>query len=203
MPAAFRRFGSEGDGAAGRIAASDPESWRDELWGQRFRRIVYTQDDIRRRVEAMGSAIAEAYSPQDDLLVLGLLKGSFIFMADLVRTIRVPLHVDFLAASSYGSEKTSSGDVRLLYDPGTSLAGRCVILVEDIVDSGTTMKRLIPLLTERNPKSLEVCALLHKRVVELDPEPRWVGFEAPDEFLVGYGLDYSENFRHLPFIASL
>lgn len=176
---------------------------RKQLGGQALRRIVYTEDDIRRRVEAMGREISEAYGPGDELLVLGLLKGSFIFLADLVRHIHVPLQVDFLVASSYGGGRVSSGDVRLLYDPEASLEGRAVVVVEDIVDSGTTINRLVPLLKAREPKSLEICALLHKRIVTLDLEPRWVGFDAPREFLVGYGLDYSENFRHLPYIASL
>jgi hypoxanthine phosphoribosyltransferase len=135
--------------------------------------------------------------------VLGLLKGSFIFLADLVRRIQHPLQVDFLVASSYANSRKTSGEVDLLYDPEASLEGRSVILVEDIVDSGTTMNRLVPLLEGRGPRSLEVCALLHKRVVALDREPRWVGFDAPSEFLVGYGLDYGEDFRHLPFIGSL
>ncbi len=107
-------------------------------------------------------------------------------------------------ASSYGSGTTSSGTVRLLYDPEANLAGRHVIIVEDIVDSGTTLNRLIPLLDARGPKSLEVCALLHKRIASnLVREARWVGFDAPPEFLIGYGLDHSEDFRNLPFIASL
>src|SRR5690606_17030770 len=138
------------------------------------------------------------------LLVLGLLKGSFIFLADLVRQIPRPLHVDFLVASSYGSGTVTSGEVRLLYDPEATIEGRHVILVEDIIDSGTTLNRLVPLLRERKPASLELCALLHKRVAEdLVLEPRWVGFDAPREFLVGYGLDHAEDYRHLHYIASL
>ena len=173
------------------------------LGGQEITRIVYTRDELQRRVEAMGEEISQAFGPDDDILVVGLLKGSFLFVADLVRAIRRPLHVDFLVASSYGTGKVSTGDVRLLYDPEADLEGRSVILVEDIVDSGTTLQRLLPELEKRNPSSLDVCTLLHKRLVELDPEPRWVGFDAPNEFLVGYGLDYAEDFRHLPYIASL
>ena len=176
---------------------------RGQLGGQELKRIVYDADAIRERVAVMGRQITQAYEPDEDLLVLGLLKGSFIFLADLVRHIHLPLHVDFLVASSYGSGKISTGEVQLLYDPDAALEDRAVVLVEDIVDSGTTLKRLLPLLRERGARSLEVCALLHKRLVTLDPEPRWVGFDAPREFLVGYGLDYSENFRHLPYIASI
>ena len=174
-----------------------------QLGGHTLKRVVYSKEEIGRRVQEMGRSISEAYTAEDDLLVLGLLKGSFIFLADLVREIQVPLHVDFLVASSYGSGTVSSGNVQLLYDPDASLEGRAVLLVEDIIDSGNTMNRLIPLLQSRGPSSLEICALLHKRIRKLDREARWVGFEPPQEFLVGYGLDYSENFRHLPYIGSL
>jgi hypoxanthine phosphoribosyltransferase len=174
-----------------------------QLGGRELRRVVYSEEQIATRVREMGRSISQAYGPEDDLLVLGLLKGSFIFLADLVREIQVPLHVDFLVASSYGTDTVSSGDVQLLYDPDASVEGRAVLLVEDIIDSGTTMNRLIPLLEERGPASLEICALLHKRLTRLVKEARWVGFDAPEEFLVGYGLDYSESFRHLPYIGSL
>lgn len=174
-----------------------------QLGGRKLRRVVYSKEQIAERVQEMGRSISETYTAEDELLVLGLLKGSFIFLADLVREIQVPLQVDFLVASSYGTGTVSSGKVELLYDPDASLEGRAVLLVEDIIDSGNTMNRLIPLLRERGPKSLEVCALLHKRLTTLDHEARWVGFEPPKEFLVGYGLDYSENFRHLPYIGSL
>jgi hypoxanthine phosphoribosyltransferase len=165
--------------------------------------VVFTEEQIRDRVAELGRAIAAAYGPDDDLLLLGLLKGSFVFMADLVRRIDRPLQVDFLIVSSYGAARTSSGEVRLLYDPQVTLADRSVVVVEDIVDSGTTMNRLLPMLEERGPRSLEVCALLHKPGAALDRAPRWVGFEAPGAFLVGYGLDSAEDLRQLPYIASL
>jgi hypoxanthine phosphoribosyltransferase len=166
--------------------------------------VVYDADRIARRVEEMGREIAAYYPEGEDLLVIGLLKGSFIFVSDLVREIPRPLQVDFLVASSYGSGTTSSGDVRLLYDPAADVRGKHVLLAEDIVDSGTTIARLVPLLREREPRSLELCAFLHKHLaLELPLEPRWVGFDAPNEFLVGYGLDHSEDFRNLPFVASL
>jgi hypoxanthine phosphoribosyltransferase len=172
--------------------------------GRELRRIVYTPEQIRERVREMGEEIAEHYPAGEDLLVLGLLKGSFIFVSDIVREVARPLQVDFLVASSYGSGTTSSGDVRLLYDPEAQLRDRHVLLVEDIVDSGTTINRLIPLLQKRGPRSLEMVALLHKHVApNLVLEPRWVGFDAPHEFLIGYGLDHSEDFRNLPFIGSL
>jgi hypoxanthine phosphoribosyltransferase len=172
--------------------------------GRKLSRIVYDEATIAARVDEMGQEIADAYPTGEPLLVLGLLKGSFIFLSDLVRQIPRPLHVDFIVASSYGNGTTSSGVVDLLYDPSTSLEGKHIILVEDIVDSGTTVSRLIPMLEERGPKSLEICTLLHKHIAaNLIREPRWVGFDAPNEFLIGYGLDHSEDFRNLPFIGSL
>lgn len=180
-----------------------PEAAAGQLGGRTVRRVVYSETEIATRVREMGEEITEAFDPHDQLLVVGLLKGSFIFLADLVRRIQRPLHVDFLVASSYGSGTVSSGDLQLLYNPQASLRDRSVVIVEDIIDSGHTLQRLIPLLREREPRSLEVCTLLHKRLVTLDPDARWVGFDAPSEFLVGYGLDHAEDFRHLPYIASL
>src|SRR3954451_6326618 len=172
--------------------------------GRQLSGIVYDEPTIAARVEEMGEEIADAYEPDEPLLVLGLLKGSFIFLSDLVRHIPRPLHVDFIVASSYGSGTTSSGQVSLLYDPSISLEGKHIILVEDIVDSGTTLSRLVPMLEERGPKSLEICTLLHKHIAaHLVREPKWVGFDAPHDFLIGYGLDHSEDFRNLPFIGSL
>jgi hypoxanthine phosphoribosyltransferase len=173
------------------------------LDGRTLHRVAYTPEQIAARTREMGAEITAAY-PDGDLLVLGLLKGSFIFLADLVRTIERPAQVDFLVASSYGSGTKSSGNVRLVYDPETDLAGKHILLVEDIVDSGRTLQRLVELLGTRRPRSLEICALLHKHIAEHLTYPvRYVGFDAPHEFLVGYGLDHAENFRHLPFIASL
>lgn len=171
--------------------------------GTALERVVYTREQIAERVAAMGRDIARAYPEGEELLVLGLLKGSFIFLADLVREIARPVRVDFLIASSYGSGTVSSGDVKLLYDAEAELRDRHVLIVEDIIDSGNTLKRLMPLLQAREPRSLELVTLLHKRIAELEQEARWVGFDAPREFLIGYGLDHSENFRNLPFIASL
>ncbi|HET7378648.1 MAG TPA: hypoxanthine phosphoribosyltransferase [Gaiellales bacterium] len=174
-----------------------------QLGGAKLARIVYDAETIAGRVAELGQAITAAY-PDGELLVLGLLKGSFIFLSDLVRRIDRPLQVDFLVAASYGAGTVSTGDVRLLYDPETSLTGRHILLVEDIVDTGKTLNRLVELLRERRPRSLEMCALLHKHVAEhLVLEPKFVGFDAPRAFLVGYGLDHAENFRHLPYIASL
>jgi hypoxanthine phosphoribosyltransferase len=180
------------------ISIADPR-----LSGRAVRRIVYSQQQIASRVREIGDEIAVAY-PDGELLVLGLLKGSFIFLSDLVREIRRPLQIDFLVAASYGDAMESSGTVRLVYDPETELRGKHILLVEDIVDTGRTLNRLMDLLQARKPRSLEICALLHKHAAaELRYPTRFVGFDAPNEFLVGYGLDHAENFRHLPYIASL
>jgi hypoxanthine phosphoribosyltransferase len=180
------------------ISSEDPR-----LLGRKVRRIVYQKEDIAERVREMGAEITAVY-PKGDLLVLGLLKGSFIFLSDLVREIVRPLQVDFLVASSYGDSTKSSGNVQMLYDPETELEGKDILLVEDIIDSGRTLSRLMDLLQARKPRSLEICALLHKHIAtELRYPARFIGFDAPNEFLVGYGLDHAENFRHIPYIASL
>ena len=180
------------------LAVADPR-----LSGRTVKRIAFDEQEIAARVAELGAEITAAY-PDGELLVLGLLKGSFIFLSDLVRKINRPIQVDFLVAASYGDAMVSSGSVRLLYDPETMLEGKHILLVEDIVDSGKTLNKLMALLEARHPSSLEICALLHKRIaVELQYETRFVGFDAPHEFLVGYGLDHAENFRHLPYIASL
>src|SRR6476659_446770 len=173
------------------------------LDGRPVKRIAFTGEGIAARVRELGSEITHSYA-DGELLVLGLLKGSFIFLSDLVREIERPLQVDFLVASSYGDATESSGNVRLLYDPETELEGKHILLVEDIVDTGRTLSRLMDLLQARKPRSVEICALLHKHIAtELRYPTRFIGFDAPNEFLVGYGLDHAENFRHIPYIASL
>ncbi len=171
--------------------------------GTEVTEVIFDAGAIAKRVAELGREIAEAY-PDGDLLLLGLLKGSFIFLGDLVRNIPRPHQVDFMVASSYGSGTTSSGNVRLLYDPETDIGNRHVLLVEDIVDSGNTLNNLIHLLQAREPRSLEIATLLHKRIAnKLDREPRFVGFDAPKKFLVGYGLDLAEDYRHLPHVVAL
>ena len=168
-----------------------------------LKRVVFDQETIAERVKELGEEITGAY-PEGDLLVLGLLKGSFIFLSDLVRRLDRPLQVDFIVASSYGEGTVSSGNVRLVFDPETELRGKHILLVEDIIDTGKTLNKLVALLKQRRPRSLEICALLHKHVAEhLELDAKFVGFDAPTLFLVGYGLDHAENFRHLPYIASL
>lgn len=159
---------------------------------------------IAARVEALAKEITANYNDADKLVVVGLLRGSFVFIADLVRELKVPVEVDFLEVSSYGDAMTSSREVRILKDLRGEINGLDVLLVEDIVDTGHTMHHVQALLKSREPRSLEVCALLDKpsrREVEVDV--RWIGFEIPDEFVVGYGIDYAQRNRNLPFIGKV
>jgi len=175
--------------------------------------VVYPAERIHQRVAELAREIERAQRDRrtgnesghgrDPLVVGGLMKGAFVFLADLVRALRVPVQVDFLGAASYGDGKTSSGSVDIEHGPRIDLAGREVLLVEDIVDSGTTVAALLPALRAQGARHVEVCTLLHKRLRPLAHEPRFVGFDAPNVFLVGYGMDYAEDFRQLPYIASL
>ena len=165
--------------------------------------ILVEADDLRERVKALGDEISRDYADRD-LLLVGVLKGAVFFLSDLMRHLDVPCEVDFMAVASYGSSTDSSGVVRILKDLDIPIEGREVLIVEDIVDSGLTLSYLLRTLRARNPRSLEVCALLTKperRKVEV--LPRYVGFEIPDKFAIGYGLDFSERYRNLPFVAAL
>ncbi|HKK93741.1 MAG TPA: hypoxanthine phosphoribosyltransferase [Longimicrobiales bacterium] len=166
-------------------------------------RIVFSADEIEARIAELGREITDAVPADLDLVLIGMLKGSLPFLADLARAIPRPVRVDFMVAASYHAGTVSSGEVTLKYEPDTPLEGRFVVIVEDIIDSGTTLTRLLPMFEARKPAQLEVCALLHKRLATLDPPVKWVGFDAPSEFLVGYGLDYAEQFRNLPYIGVL
>ena len=162
-------------------------------------------DKIHETVSRLGAAITACYRdcPQD-LVVVGLLKGAFIFMADLVRRIEVPLVVDFIGVSSYGDAAVSSGRIRLTLDLATDIAGRDVLLVEDIVDSGVTIEAVRRLLERRGPRSLKVCAFLSKPDCRrVDARVDFLGKEIENAFVVGYGLDYAGSFRHLPFVGKL
>lgn len=168
-------------------------------------RVVYAESQIASRVAGLGKEIGRHYPPGEEIFVIALLKGAFVFVSDLVRRIERPrVTVDFLMAALYGEGRDPGAEVRLLYDTEARMEGRHVLLVEDVVDSGKTLNRIGDLITSRSPASVEVCALLHKRsAAGLRYEPRWVGFEAPREWLVGYGLDLGERYRHLPFIGAV
>lgn len=165
--------------------------------------ILVQPDDLKRRVREIGEQITADYEGRDPLLI-GVLKGAVFFLSDLMRNIAIPCEVDFMAVASYGSTTDSSGVVRILKDLDASIEGRDVLIVEDIVDSGLTLQYLLRNLGARDPRSIEVCALLTKperRKVAL--EPKYVGFEIPDRFVIGYGLDYAERWRNLPYVATL
>ena len=165
--------------------------------------ILVQADDLQHRIRAMAEDIARDYEGKD-LLLIGVLKGAFLFLADLMRHLDVGCEVDFMAVASYGSSTESSGVVRILKDLDAPLEGRHVLIVEDIVDSGLTLQYLLRTLEARGPASLEVCALLTKpsrRTVDLPV--RYTGFEIPDKFAIGYGLDYAERYRNLPYVAAL
>lgn len=165
--------------------------------------ILVQPADLRRRVADLGAQISSDYEGRD-LLLVGVLKGAVFFLSDLMREIAVPCEVDFMAVASYGSATSTSGVVRILKDLDASIEGRHVLIVEDIVDSGLTLQYLLRNLRARGPATVEVCALLTKperRKIEL--EARYVGFEIPDRFAIGYGLDHAERYRNLPYVAAL
>ncbi len=159
---------------------------------------------IAARVEALADEITDSFRDTDKLVVVGLLRGSFVFIADLVREIDLPVEVDFLEASSYGDAMSSSREVRILKDLRAGIEGRDVLVVEDIIDTGHTMKHIMGLLKARNPNRLESCVLLDKPSRrEVDIHATWTGFEIPDEFVVGYGIDFAQRNRNLPFIGKV
>lgn len=166
-------------------------------------RVLFTEEDIARRVAELGTAISADYAGRE-IYAVGILKGAAIFFADLVRRLTVPVRLDFLGVSSYGMEANSTGVVRILRDLDESVAGRHVLLVEDIVDTGLTLSYLRATLGARRPACLRVCAFLDKpsrRKVPVAVD--YVGFIVPDEFIVGYGLDYAGRYRNLPYVAAL
>ncbi len=165
--------------------------------------ILVEADDLQNRVRKLGAEISVDYEGRD-LIMIGILKGAVLFMADLMRELTVPCEVDFMAVSSYGSATDSSGVVRILKDLDASIEGRDVLLVEDIVDSGLTLHYLLKSLGARDPRSLEVCALLTKpERRRVDLPIKYVGFEIPNRFAIGYGLDHAQRYRNLPYVAAL
>jgi hypoxanthine phosphoribosyltransferase len=159
---------------------------------------------IAARVEGLAREISAHYADTDKLVVVGLLRGSFIFIADLVRELDLPVEVDFMEASSYGNSTESSREVRILKDLRGEIEGRDVLVVEDIVDTGHTLRHVLDILGTRHPRRIEVCALLNKPSRrETDVKARWVGFDIPDRFVVGYGIDYAQRNRNLPHIGAV
>ena len=166
-------------------------------------RILVSEDEIQTKVAELGKHVSEDYRDRD-LLLIGVLKGAFMLMSDLARHITIPLELDFMAVSSYGSSTKTSGVVRIMKDLDLDISGREVLIVEDIIDSGLTLSYLMKNLRARKPASLEVCALLSKpEVQKVELDVRYHGFALPPVFVVGYGLDYGERYRNLPYVGTL
>jgi hypoxanthine phosphoribosyltransferase len=166
--------------------------------------VMISEQDVQARVKELGQQITECYKDSENLVMVGLLRGSFVFMADLARAIELPHEVDFMTASSYGNTMESNRDVRILKDLDDDIQGKDVLLVEDIIDTGNTLNKVCEILSLREPNSIRICTLLDKperREVKVDVE--WIGFEIPDEFVVGVGIDYAQKYRHLPFIGKV
>ena len=165
--------------------------------------IVLSEEEIKARVAELGAQISEDYKGEP-LVVITILRGGAMFATDLVRSIKLPLELDFMAVSSYGNGTTSSGRVQILKDLSGSIEGKHVLIAEDILDTGVTLSHLMAVLEHRNPLSIEIAALLKKQGTQkVDIDCKYVGFDCPDAFIVGYGLDYAERYRNLPYIGVL
>jgi hypoxanthine phosphoribosyltransferase len=171
--------------------------------GTDLEKVLIPEDDLKAKIKELAGRIDDDYAGKDVLLV-GVLKGAVMVMADLARALHVPVQMDWMAVSSYGAGTRSSGVVRVMKDLDTDIMGRHVLIVEDIIDSGLTLHWLLENLKSRAPASLEICAALRKPdAVKVPIEVKYVGFDIPNEFVIGYGLDYAERYRNLPFIGTL
>lgn len=165
--------------------------------------ILVSEQQLREKVAELGAAVSRDYAGKD-LLLVSILKGGAVFMADLMRAVTIPCSIDFMVVSSYGSGTTTTGLVKIVKDLDQDLTGKDVLIVEDILDTGVTLSNLIPVLKMRNPASIRLCTILSKpsrRKAKIEPD--YLGFEVPDEFVVGYGLDYDEKYRNLPYVGVL
>ena len=167
--------------------------------------ILVTEEQIKEKVTELGKQITEDYKGKD-LILVSVLKGAVVFMSDLMRAINLPFEIDFMVVSSYGKGTTSRGDIKILKDLDVNIKGKDVLIVEDIIDSGYTLSKLVKLLSARDPASIKICTMLDKpsrRCEGIDLKGDYTGFEIPDEFVVGYGLDYAEYYRGLPYVGAL
>lgn len=166
--------------------------------------VMISEQEVQDRITQLGKDISVEYKDSEDLVMVGLLRGSFVFMADLARQIDVKLETDFMTASSYGNAMESSRDVRILKDLDGDVKGKDVLLVEDIIDTGNTLSKVMEILSLRGPKSIRIVTLLDKPSRrEINVDVKWVGFEIPDEFVVGVGIDYAQHYRNLPYIGKV
>jgi hypoxanthine phosphoribosyltransferase len=177
------------------------------VYGDDIASVLITEQQIQEKIRELAKQVSDDYperGDRDDLVLVAVLKGAVMFMTDLSRALSVPVQMEFMAVSSYGGATSSSGVVRILKDLDRNITGRHVLIVEDIIDSGLTLSWLLKNLQTRSPASLEVCTLLRKPdAVKVDVPVKYVGFEIPNEFVVGYGLDYAERYRDLPYIGTL
>jgi hypoxanthine phosphoribosyltransferase len=191
--------------AAARDAVFDPDSW----YAEEIERTIITEDEIRAKVAELGARVSADFADSvldsgDELLLVGVFKGAVMFMADFARSLSVPVKMEFMALSSYGSSTTSSGTVRILKDIDSDVAGKHILVVEDIIDSGLTLSWLLKYLEGLRPGSVSVVSMLRKPGVQrVDIPVKYLGFDIPNEFVVGYGLDYAERYRELPFVGVL
>ncbi|WP_341502000.1 hypoxanthine phosphoribosyltransferase [Gallaecimonas sp. GXIMD4217] len=163
---------------------------------------LISEADIKARVAELAREIEQSYQPGDDVVLVGLLRGSVVFLADLARAMSMPVQFDFMTVSSYGNSMESSRDVKIKKDLDDDIGGRHVVIVEDIIDTGNTLSKVVEILKTREPASIKLCTLLDKperREVEVDVD--FIGFTIPDEFVVGYGIDWAQNYRHLPYVG--
>ncbi len=178
----------------------DPGSW----YAEEIERTIITEDEIRTKVEAIAERVSHDFADTEELLLVGVFKGAVMFMADFARALTVPVKMEFMALSSYGNSASSSGTVRILKDIDSDVTGRHIVVVEDIIDSGLTLSWLLKYLEGLNPASVSVVAMLRKPGMQHTEIPvSYLGFDIPNEFVVGYGLDYGERYRELPFIGVL
>ncbi|WP_353092930.1 hypoxanthine phosphoribosyltransferase [Tissierella praeacuta] len=170
------------------------------LDGSKRERTLYSREDISTRVKELGEIISKEYKDKD-LLIISLLRGSFIFASDLVRELSIPVEIDFMTTASYGHDEVSSGKVEIVHDIRTEVEGKDILIVDDIIDSGYTLNKVKEILSSKNPNSVKICVMLDKpsrRKIDIDPD--FVGFSIPDVFIVGYGLNYGDHYRNIPYI---
>ena len=168
-----------------------------------IKEVLYSEEQLRAKMQELGAAITKDYAGKD-LLMVSILKGSVMVMADLMRAVDLPLQIDFMNVSSYGAGTATKGAVKILKDLDVDIKGKDVLIVEDILDSGVTLHNLINLLKQREPASIEICTLFSKPSRrQVDVDARYIGFEIPDAFIVGFGLDFAEKYRNLPYVGVL
>lgn len=172
-------------------------------WEKGIVKKLITEDELQARIKELGEIITnDLKDEKEDLIVVGILKGSVMFMTDLIRNIKLPLKIDFMEVSSYGDEFESSKEIKILKDMDYSVSGKNVLVVEDIIDSGLTLKKILQLIGKRNPKNVILCTLLNKKAKrEVEIDIQYYGFEIPNEFVLGYGLDFKQEYRNIPYIG--